>query len=71
MTKFIQDSIREMKFNLEFELKNRSETNYNGLAIATYKRRLETALDADFLLKEGEITEGEAETMVAEALSTI
>lgn len=71
MTKFIQDSIKEMEFNLEFELKNRTETNYNGLAIATYKRRLETALDADFLLKEGEITENEAEAMVAEALSVI
>lgn len=69
MTKFIQDSIKEMEFNLEFELKNRTETNYNGLAIATYKRRLETALDADFLLKEGEITENEAEAMVAEAFS--
>ena len=69
MTKFIKDSIKEMEFNLEFELKNRTETNYNGLAIATYKRRLETALDADFLLKEGEITENEAEAMVAEAFS--
>lgn len=69
MTKFIQDSIKEMEFNLEFELKNKTETNYNGLAIATYKRRLETALDAEFLLQEGEITENEAEAMVAEAFS--
>lgn len=69
MTKFIKDSIKEMEFNLEFELKNRTETNYNGLAIATYKRRLETALDAEFLLEIGEITENEAEAMVAEALS--
>lgn len=71
MTKFIQETITELKFNLEFEQNNRTETNYNGLAIATCKRRLETALDADFLLKEGEITENEAEAMVAEALSTI
>lgn len=71
MTKFIQETIAELKFSLEFELKNRTETNYNGLAIATYKRRLETALDAEFLLQEGEITENEAEAMVAEALSTI
>ena len=69
MTKFIKDSIKEMEFNLEFELKNRTETNYNGLAIATYKRRLETALDAEFLLEIGEITENEAEAMVAEAFS--
>ena len=71
MTKFIQETIKEMEFNLEFEQNNRTETNYNGLAIATYKRRLETALDAEFLLKEGEITENEAEAMVAEALSVI
>lgn len=71
MTKFIQDTIAELKFSLEFEQNNRTETNYNGLAIATYKRRLETALDAEFLLKEGEITENEAEAMVAEALSVI
>lgn len=69
MTKFIQETIAELKFSLEFELKNRTETNYNGLAIATYKRRLETALDAEFLLKEGEITKDEAEAMVAEAFS--
>ena len=69
MTKFIQETIAELKFDLEFEQNNRTETNYNGLAIATCKRRLETALDADFLLKEGEITENEAEAMVAEALS--
>lgn len=71
MTKFIQETIAELKFDLEFEQNNRTETNYNGLAIATCKRRLETALDADFLLKEGEITENEAEAMVAEALSVI
>lgn len=69
MTKFIKETIAELKFSLEFELKNRTETNYNGLAIATYKRRLETALDAEFLLEIGEITENEAEAMVAEALS--
>lgn len=69
MTKFIQETITELKFDLEFEQNNRTETNYNGLAIATCKRRLETALDAEFLLKEGEITENEAEAMVAEALS--
>ena len=71
MTKFIQETIAELKFSLEFEMGNRTETNYNGMAIATYKRRLETALDAEFLLKEGEITENEAESMVAEALSVI
>ena len=71
MTKFIQETIAELKFSLEFEQNNRTETNYNGLAIATYKRRLETALDAEFLLQEGEITENEAEAMVAEALSVI
>lgn len=69
MTKFIQETITELKFDLEFEQNNRTETNYNGLAIATCKRRLEIALDAEFLLKEGEITENEAEAMVAEALS--
>lgn len=69
MTKFIQESITWLKLDLENELKNRTETNYNGLAISTCERRLETALDAEFLLKEGEITENEAEDMVAEAFS--
>lgn len=69
MTKFIQDSIRELKLDLEFEQNNRTETNYNGMAIGVCERRLETALDAEFLLQEGEITENEAEAMVAEAFS--
>lgn len=69
MTKFIQETITWLKLDLENELKNRTETNYNGLAISTCERRLETALDAEFLLKEGEITENEAEAMVAEAFS--
>lgn len=69
MTKFIQESITWLKLDLENELKNRTETNYNGLAISTCERRLETALDAEFLLQEGEITENEAEDMVAEAFS--
>lgn len=69
MTKFIQESITWLKLDLENELKNRTETNYNGLAISTCERRLETALDAEFLLKEGEITKDEAEDMVAEAFS--
>ena len=69
MTKFIQETIAEFRLDLENELKNRTETNYNGMAIGICERRLETALDADFLLKEGEITENEAEAMVAEAFS--
>ena len=69
MTKFIQETIAEFRLDLENEQNNRTETNYNGLAISTCERRLETALDADFLLKEGEITENEAEAMVAEAFS--
>ena len=69
MTKFIQETIEFFRLDLENEFKNRTETNYNGLAISTCERRLETALDADFLLKEGEITENEAEAMVAEAFS--
>ena len=69
MTKFIQDTIEFFRLDLENEVKNRTETNYNGMAISTCERRLETALDADFLLKEGEITENEAEAMVAEAFS--
>lgn len=69
MTKFIQETIEFFRIDLENELKNRTETNYNGMAIGICERRLETALDADFLLKEGEITENEAEAMVAEAFS--
>ena len=69
MTKFIQETIKDFRLDLEFEQNNRTETNYNGLAIATCERRLETALDAEFLLQEGEITENEAEAMVAEAFS--
>lgn len=69
MTKFIQETITEFRLDLENEMDNRTETNYNGLAISTCERRLETALDAEFLLKEGEITENEAEAMVAEAFS--
>ena len=68
MTKFIQETIQELKFDLEFELNNRNETNYNGMGVSTCKRRLETALDAEFLLQEGEISVAEAEAMVAEAL---
>ena len=69
MTKFIKETIEFFRIDLENEQNNRTETNYNGLAISTCERRLETALDAEFLLKEGEITENEAEAMVAEAFS--
>lgn len=69
MTKFIKETIEFFRIDLENELKNRTETNYNGMAIGICERRLETALDAEFLLQEGEITENEAEAMVAEAFS--
>lgn len=67
MTNFIQESIAELEVDLAYEMDNRTETNYNGMAIATCKRRLETAKDAEFLLEIGEITVSEAEAMVFEA----
>ena len=67
MSKFIKDSIKEMEIDLTNEMENRTETNYNGLAIATCERRLESAKDAQYLLEIGEISLIEAEDMVSEA----
>lgn len=67
MSKFIKDSIKEMEIDLTNEMENRTETNYNGLAIATCERRLESAKDAQYLLEIGEISLNEAEDMVSEA----
>lgn len=69
MTHFIKHWIEELELDLTHELENKSETNYNGLAIATCERRLEIARDAQHLLATGEVTIIEAENMVAEALS--
>lgn len=68
MTNFIQETIVELEVGLAYEMDNKTETNSNAMAIATCKRRLETALDAEFLLEEGEISVEEAEAMIAEAL---
>lgn len=64
---FIKETIKEMKFDLAFEMENATETSSNAMAIATCKRRLETAEDAQYLLEIGEISLGEAEAMVADA----
>lgn len=69
MTKFIKETIQEMTLDLEFEKENVTETSSNAMAIATCKRRLETALDAEYLFEIGEISIDEAEDMVAEAFS--
>lgn len=68
MTKFIKETIAELELDLVHEMTNRTETSSNAMAIATCKRRLESAKDAEFLLEIGEISPDEAEAMVAETL---
>lgn len=68
MTKFIKELITELEFNLNYEINNRTETNYNGLGIATAKRRLETAKEALFMYEAGELTITETEIMVMNEL---
>lgn len=65
---FIKETIKELELDLVHEMGNRAETNYNGMGIATCKRRLETAKEAEYLFEIGEISIDEAEDMVAEAL---
>lgn len=68
MTEFIKETIKELELDLAHEMENRTETNYNGMGIATCKRRVETAKEAEYLFEIGEISIDEAEDMVAEAL---
>ena len=68
MTEFIKETIKELELDLVHEMENRTETNYNGMGIATRKRRVETAKEAEYLFEIGELTKEEVESMVAEAL---
>ena len=68
LTADIKEIIRGLELDLAYEMENRTETNYNGMAISTCKRRLESAKDALHLFEIGELTKEEAEDMVADSL---